>query len=159
PRARGAPVHGRARGRIQDRRRLDGRWLRTTDGGPWHRDRDDRHGGGRPDRVRVVPDQPAADQAPLGAVRVGLVTHYMPPHPGGIERVAETLFAGYARAGLEVRWVSSRSPVTEPHLEDRRVRVACCNVLESILGVPVPLWGRQAWREMAALTKWADALH
>ena len=83
----------------------------------------------------------------------------MPPHHGGIERVAETLFAGYARAAIDVRWVSSRAPVTEPARQDQRVRVACCNVLESVLGVPLPLWGRQGWRELSALVDWADALH
>ena len=92
-------------------------------------------------------------------MKIGLVTHYMPPHHGGIERVAETLFSGYARADMDVRWVASRAPATEPIRQDQRVRVACCNVLESVLGVPVPLWGRQGWRELSALVGWADALH
>jgi glycosyltransferase involved in cell wall biosynthesis len=83
----------------------------------------------------------------------------MPPHHGGIERVAETLFSGYARAEIDVRWVASRAPMTEPARQDQRVRVACCNVLERTLGVPVPLWGRQGWRELSALAGWADALH
>ena len=92
-------------------------------------------------------------------LRIGLVTHYMPPHHGGIERVAETLFSGYARAELDVRWVASRAPVTEPARQDERVRVSCCNALERILGVPVPLWGWQGWRELSALAGWADVLH
>ena len=92
-------------------------------------------------------------------MKTGLVTHYMPPHHGGIERVTETLFSGYARAGIEVRWVASRVPVTAPAREGQRVRVSCCNAPERFIGVPVPLWGRQGWRELSALVDWADALH
>jgi glycosyltransferase involved in cell wall biosynthesis len=92
-------------------------------------------------------------------MKTGLVTHYMPPHHGGIERVAETLFSGYARAGMDVRWVASRVPITTPARQGKRVRVSCWNALERVLGVPVPIWGRQGWRELSALVDWADALH
>jgi glycosyltransferase involved in cell wall biosynthesis len=92
-------------------------------------------------------------------MKAGLVTHYMPPHHGGIERVAETLFSGYGRAGINVRWVASRAPATAPAREDRRIRVACCNAPERLMGVPVPLWGRQGYRELSALVEWADVLH
>jgi hypothetical protein len=36
-------------------------------------------------------------------MKVGLVTSYMPPHLGGIERIAETRFIGYTDSGAEVR--------------------------------------------------------
>jgi glycosyltransferase involved in cell wall biosynthesis len=83
----------------------------------------------------------------------------MPPHHGGIERVAETLFLGYTRAGIDVRWVASRAPTTAPARQGQRIRVSCCNAQEQLLGVPVPLWGRQGWRELSALVNWADVLH
>jgi glycosyltransferase involved in cell wall biosynthesis len=93
------------------------------------------------------------------AVKIGLVTHYMPPHHGGIERVAEALFASYLDAGMDVRWVASHAPRDAPAREGRRIRVPCWNWPERVMGVPVPLWGPTAWREVSALVRWADALH
>jgi len=110
--------------------------------------------GHRPSRRR------RPDAAELRAtLKVGLVTHYMPPHQGGIERVAETLFCGYTEAGLDVRWIASRVPASAPARDGGRVRVRCWNVLERLLGVPVPFWGVEGWSELARLVKWADALH
>ena len=88
-----------------------------------------------------------------------MVTHYMPPHHGGIERVAETLFASYLEAGMDVRWVASHAPRDAPAREGRRTRVPCWNWPERAMGVPVPLWGPTAWREVSQLVRWADALH
>jgi glycosyltransferase involved in cell wall biosynthesis len=92
-------------------------------------------------------------------MNVGIVTHYMPPHPGGIEQVAEGLFEGYATRGLGVRWVASRVPASAPAREGGRIRVACGNATERLLGVPLPLWGREGWRAVADLVRWADVLH
>jgi len=92
-------------------------------------------------------------------MKIGLVTSYMPPHLGGIEQIAESLFRGYAAQGVEVRWVSSRIPAALPPREGNRIRVPCFNLLEDLLGVPVPVWGRRGWREVEAVAAWADALH
>jgi glycosyltransferase involved in cell wall biosynthesis len=92
-------------------------------------------------------------------MKIGVVTHYMPPHFGGIERVAETLFTAYAQTGIDVGWVASRAPATAPAREGQRIRVPCLNVVERLTGVPVPVWGVRAWRELKALVRWADALH
>ena len=92
-------------------------------------------------------------------MKVGLVTSYMPPHLGGIERIAENLFNGYTESGAEVRWVSSRAPTDAPRREDRRVRVPCFNLVEDLLGIPVPIWGPTGWAEVKRLTQWADAIH
>src|SRR5262245_4210968 len=92
-------------------------------------------------------------------MNVGIVTHYMPPHPGGIEQVAEGLFEGYQQRGLGVRWVASRVPSSAPAREAGRVRVACANATERLLGVPLPLWGPEGWRAVADLVRWADVLH
>lgn len=93
------------------------------------------------------------------AVRVGIVTHYMPPHTGGIERVAECICRGYQQSGFEVRWVSSRIPPDTPRRSAVCVRVHSWNGPERWFGVPVPIWGLEAWREINALARWADILH
>jgi glycosyltransferase involved in cell wall biosynthesis len=92
-------------------------------------------------------------------LKIGLVTHYMPPHHGGIERVAETLFTAYMDRGFDVRWVASRDSNDAPSREGERIRVPCWNGLEGRLGVPVPLWGPSAWSEVRRLACWADVLH
>jgi glycosyltransferase involved in cell wall biosynthesis len=92
-------------------------------------------------------------------MKIGLITHYMPPHNGGIERVAEMLFTAYTTRGFEVRWLASRDPGDTPPREGDRIRVPCWNGLECRLGVPVPLWGPWAWAEVRRLAHWADVLH
>lgn len=87
------------------------------------------------------------------------MTHYMPPHLGGIERVAEGLFTGYRQRGHETRWVASREPAGAPAAEDGRLRVPCWNGPERRLGVPLPVWGARGWRAVRELARWADALH
>lgn len=87
------------------------------------------------------------------------VTHYMPPHPGGIERVAATLFDAYRSAGLSVQWIASHVPRDTPRHEAGRTRVACINLLETILDVPVPLWGPGAARQLTAAIRNADIVH
>jgi glycosyltransferase involved in cell wall biosynthesis len=92
-------------------------------------------------------------------VRIGLVTAYMLPHPGGIERVAETLFSAYQHLGHETRWVASRVPADAALRDGGRIRVPCWNGIEQLLGVPVPIWGPRSWRELRALVDWADVLN
>jgi glycosyltransferase involved in cell wall biosynthesis len=92
-------------------------------------------------------------------VRVGLVSTYMPPHPGGIEQVASNTFEAYRRLGAEVRWVTSRIPKALLPAEGPITRVPCCNAVEDRLGVPVPLWGWSAWRALRETCAWADVVH
>lgn len=92
-------------------------------------------------------------------MKLGLVTSYMPPHLGGIERIAEILFTGYASTGVEVRWVSSRVPRDAPSRDGDRIRVPCFNLIEDLLGVPVPVWGPSGWTAVKELVRWADAIH
>ena len=92
-------------------------------------------------------------------MKVGLVTSYMPPHLGGIEQIAESLFTGYASSGIEVHWVASRVPADAPQREGNRVRVPCFNLAEELLGIPVPVWGSTGWAEVKHLVEWADAIH
>lgn len=92
-------------------------------------------------------------------MKVGLVTSYMAPHLGGIERIAENLFVGYTDSGAEVRWVSSRIPAGVSRGDDRRVTVPCFNLVEDLLGVPIPIWGPSGWAEVKRLVQWADGIH
>lgn len=92
-------------------------------------------------------------------MKLGFVTSYMPPHLGGLERIAETLYTGYVSRGIEVRWVSSRIPRGLPQQEGDRVTVPCFNLIEDMLGLPVPIWGPKGWAAVKRLVQWADALH
>ncbi|HSB10355.1 MAG TPA: glycosyltransferase family 4 protein [Blastocatellia bacterium] len=92
-------------------------------------------------------------------MKIGIVTHYMPPHIGGIELVADSLYDAYRSAGFEARWVAARSPDTAPSREDGRIRVRCWNGLERRLGVPWPVLGLEGVRELKHLVRWADLLH
>ena len=92
-------------------------------------------------------------------MRIAIVTHYMPPHIGGIELLAESLYQAYIAAGHEVRWIASRAPAVTASREEGRIRVGCLNVLERKLGVPWPVWGAEGARELSRLIEWADVLH
>jgi len=93
------------------------------------------------------------------ALRIGIITHYMPPHMGGVELVADALAGICMSAGCEVRWVASRVPATTAAREGERIRVGCWNGLERRLGVPWPVWGLAGVQEVARLVRWADLLH
>jgi D-inositol-3-phosphate glycosyltransferase len=92
-------------------------------------------------------------------LRIGMVTHYMPPHIGGIEICADQLFRSYKEAGHEVHWVASRMPPQAPSQENGRVRIGCWNWLEHGLGVPWPVWGPASLPTLGQLINWADVLH
>lgn len=83
----------------------------------------------------------------------------MPPHIGGIELVADSLYRAYLAAGFEARWVAAREPKTAAAREDGRIRVSCWNGLERKLGVPWPVFGLEGLRELRRLVRWADMLH
>jgi D-inositol-3-phosphate glycosyltransferase len=93
------------------------------------------------------------------ALRIGMVTHYMPPHTGGIETMAELLFDAYKAAGFEARWVANRVPETSNRRQEGRIRVRCWNGLERRLGVPWPVWGAEGLTEVSRLVQWADVIH
>lgn len=96
---------------------------------------------------------------PKKEFRIGMVTHYMPPHIGGIELLAESLFHRYRAAGCEVQWIASRVPSGATRREDGRIRARCLNLTEQWLSVPWPVWGPGGLRELARLIKWSDVIH
>ena len=98
--------------------------------------------------------------AVAGPLRVLLVSHYYPPHMGGIENVAHAEARHLTAAGVQVTVLTSgeRSSVTD---EDgvRVVRVRAWNGLERKAGVPFPVLGPQLLRRALRWVRWADVVH
>lgn len=99
---------------------------------------------------------PAA-AAPL---RILLVSHYYPPHMGGIENVVQQEARHLAAAGVRVTVLTSgdRSSVT---VEDGVVivRSAAWNGLERRAGIPFPIFGPGLIRQALRWARWADVVH
>ncbi|MET7731153.1 glycosyltransferase family 4 protein [Streptomyces sp. NPDC005402] len=93
-------------------------------------------------------------------LRVLLVSHYYPPHVGGIENVARREAVELAREGVDVTVVTSadRSSVTR---EDgvRVVRVAAWNGAERKAGVPFPVFSPALAAVALRWARHADAVH
>lgn len=92
-------------------------------------------------------------------VRVGVVSSFMPPHLGGLEVAAKTIFDAYQVGGFETRWIASRVPENLPPDGDGEIRVPCWNGLERWFGVPWPIWGAAGVKRLADLVRWADVIH
>lgn len=90
-------------------------------------------------------------------LRIVQVTHYMPPHAGGIERVAESLFDGLNARGHDVRWLALAQPMPAGEI-DGRVRLSGTNFLEEQLGVPVPLLAPSSYARLADEVGAADVV-
>jgi glycosyltransferase involved in cell wall biosynthesis len=95
-----------------------------------------------------------------GLLKVLLVSHYYPPHVGGIENVVHSEARHLTNAGVEVTVLTSgeRSSVTD---EDgvRVVRVRAWNGLERKAAVPFPVMGPQLLRRALRWVRWADVVH
>ncbi|MHA5050096.1 glycosyltransferase family 4 protein [Streptomyces sp. SD15] len=95
-----------------------------------------------------------------GPLRVLLVSHYYPPHVGGIENVVRREAVGLAARGADVTVLTSadRSGVT---VEDgvRVVRVAAWNGAERRAGVPFPLFSPALATAALRWARRADAVH
>jgi glycosyltransferase involved in cell wall biosynthesis len=95
-------------------------------------------------------------------VRIALITHYMPPHTGGVEQVAELLARIYADAGHEVQWVACANP-ERPGREARDglelVRLRAFNALESRFAMPFPVPVPDAYAEIDGAVRAADVVH
>jgi len=95
-------------------------------------------------------------------MRIALVTHYMPPHTGGIEQVAALLSRIYADAGHEVSWTACADP-ERPGREARDglelVRLRAFNALESRFAMPFPIPVPRAYAEIDRAVRAADVVH
>lgn len=90
-------------------------------------------------------------------MRILQVSHYMPPHTGGIERVAEALFDGLRERGHTVHWFASAAPA-QPGPDGDRVRGRALNVLENRIGLPYPVFAPAALAELVSLARDADVV-
>jgi glycosyltransferase involved in cell wall biosynthesis len=90
-------------------------------------------------------------------MRILIVTHYQPPHRGGIETVAENLVERYRRAGQDVVWLSSDVPPVPA--APGTVRIPAWNPLESSFGVPYPLWHPRGIATVRRWVDWCEVLH
>ncbi|ACU75249.1 glycosyl transferase group 1 [Catenulispora acidiphila DSM 44928] len=99
-------------------------------------------------------------EAAAGPLKVLLVSHYYPPHMGGIENVVHSEARYLTAAGVQVTVLTSgeRSSVTD---EDgvRVVRVRAWNGLERKAGVPFPILGPKLLRRALRWARWADVVH
>jgi glycosyltransferase involved in cell wall biosynthesis len=95
-------------------------------------------------------------------MRIALVTHYMPPHTGGIEQVAALLSRIYADAGHEVHWIACADP-ERPGREAQDgltlVRLRAFNGLESRFAMPFPIPLRGAYAEIDRAVRGAEVVH
>jgi glycosyltransferase involved in cell wall biosynthesis len=80
--------------------------------------------------------------------KIAVVSSFMPPHLGGLEVAANTIFDAYRENGYKTRWMASRVPENMPR---------CVN--DVIRGVPWPVWGPSGVRALARLIRWADVIH
>lgn len=90
-------------------------------------------------------------------MRILAVTHYQPPHYGGIETVAAALVERYRRGSHEVLWLSSDLPPNPAAAGCQRV--PAWNFLEERLGVPYPIWHARASETVQQWVQWCDAVH
>jgi D-inositol-3-phosphate glycosyltransferase len=92
--------------------------------------------------------------------RVLLVSHYYPPHVGGIETVVHQQATHLARHGAEVTVLTS-GPRTTTVIEAgvRVVRRAAWNGIERRTGVPFPVLGPGLLLTAARWARWADVIH
>jgi glycosyltransferase involved in cell wall biosynthesis len=94
--------------------------------------------------------------------RVCVVTHYLPPHRGGVERVADRLARGYAAAGHDVTWIATgdrTAPGSDRDGSVRLVPLRSANVLERRFGMPYPLIGPGAIAAMREAIARSDVVH
>ena len=95
-------------------------------------------------------------------MRVALVTHYMPPHIGGVEEVAAHQARTYAAAGHEVTWIAA-APPHAPGLERGEgvtlLRLPAWNTLEDRLAMPYPVLGRGSSARIDEVVSRSDLVH
>lgn len=90
-------------------------------------------------------------------MRILQVTHYMPPHTGGIESVADALFRGLRARGHSVRWFASSSPEAPGTIDDL-VRGQALDLLERRIGLPYPVFTPAALADLASSVREADVV-
>ncbi len=93
--------------------------------------------------------------------RVLLVSHYFPPHLGGIENVVAEQARHLAAAGADVMVLTSGRPGGIEQLGERvRVlRVPAWDGLQERAGIPFPVPGPRLLTSAVRWARWADVIH
>jgi D-inositol-3-phosphate glycosyltransferase len=95
--------------------------------------------------------------------RVLVVSHYYPPHVGGIERVALGDAEGLAEVGIDVVVLTSSCGLnaTGEELAENPVvlRAPAWNGFETRMGVPFPVFSPSLALHAYRLVRWADLVH
>lgn len=93
--------------------------------------------------------------------RIAIVTHYWPPHTGGIERVASVHAERLSRRGWDVIVFTTRlrGDAALEDADDRIVRrYRCVNVLERRWSVPVPLVSPRLLTDLRNIARNVDVI-
>lgn len=93
--------------------------------------------------------------------RICLISHFFSTHRGGVEIVAGRIAAGLADECHEIEWLASD---TDPIPTDLPDGVSCtplraCNITETKLGIPWPIWSPAAMRKVFRAIRRADVVH
>ena len=73
-------------------------------------------------------------------MKIAMVSHYFGSHRGGIEIVAEKLFAEFAKRGETVVWIAADvTPPPESSGSTRTVPIRVFNTVEEKTGIPLPI--------------------
>jgi glycosyltransferase involved in cell wall biosynthesis len=97
---------------------------------------------------------------PSRPLRVLLVSHYYPPHVGGIEMVVHQEAVRLAAAGAEVVVLTSgRRGSSDVEDGVRVIRVAAWNGAERRAGVPFPVLSPRLLTRALRWARWADVVH
>ncbi len=92
-------------------------------------------------------------------MRVLIVSHYLPPHVGGIEVLVNELAARLRSAGHAVTLVSSAAGAERAEPQENVHRIPAWNILEEKLHVPFPIFSPSILPIMRAAVRDADVVH
>ncbi|BCY15474.1 glycosyltransferase family 4 protein [Actinoplanes sp. L3-i22] len=94
-------------------------------------------------------------------MKVLLVSHYFPPHLGGIENVVAEQARHLAAAGAEVVVLTTGRPGGIERLSDgvRVLRVPAWDGLQQRAGIPFPVPGPRLLTSALRWARWADVVH
>lgn len=91
--------------------------------------------------------------------RICLVTHFFPPHIGGIEKVADEQSKRLAMLGFQISVLTSKTHEQNGHHGERDVfSYPSLNVVER-LGIPYPVLSFQACKSFADVIEKCDLVH
>jgi D-inositol-3-phosphate glycosyltransferase len=99
-------------------------------------------------------------------VRILFVSHYAPPHVGGVEVVVDQLSREFRERGHAVSWLAARASDPPDHSQSARSpagadlhAVPAWNVVERRTGLPYPLFGPKFVATARRLIRGADVVH